>query len=81
MNAPLKHDGTCWGATSDQAGLLARIRAIGPILESNADALEALRSIRMSHVFAPESLGGAQPSPARGLELTEAITCHSGSAD
>jgi indole-3-acetate monooxygenase len=90
MNKPLNH-AAYWGSPDTQSDLLARITAIGPILQANADAnddlgelnaetFDALKPLRMSHIFAPESLGGAQMSPSRGLELIEAITYQSGSA-
>lgn len=91
MNKPLKHDSSYWGKHADMTALLAQIRAIAPVLEANADendelgalnveTFDALKGLRMSHIFAPESLGGAQLSPTKGLELIEAITYHSGSA-
>lgn len=89
MNKPLKHG--AWGTTVDYRDLLAKIAEIGPILEANADAdeaageltpatFEALKTLRMSHAFAPESLGGAQLPPCQVLELLEAITYRSGAA-
>ena len=83
MNMPLKH--SYWGQTVDYRDLLEQIRQIGPILEANADAdeaaggltpesFEALRPLRMSHLFAAESLGGAQLPPTQGMELIEAVT-------
>ncbi len=91
MNKPMKHSTAYWGSPDNHSDLLARILAIGPILQANADASDALgelnaetfaalKPLRMSHIFAPESLGGAQMSPTRGLELIEAITYQSGSA-
>ena len=88
MNKPIKHGP--WG-TTDHRELLAKIAEIGPILEANAAAdeengelsaetFEVLKPLRMSHIFAAESLGGAQLSPTQGLELIEAITWYSGSA-
>ncbi|HEV7284631.1 MAG TPA: acyl-CoA dehydrogenase, partial [Kaistia sp.] len=89
MNKPIKH--SSWGTTVDYRDLLKKIAEIGPILEANADAdekngeltaetFEALKPLRMSHIFAAEGLGGAQLPPTQGLELLEAITWHSGSA-
>lgn len=81
-----------WGTNGPgQSELLARIHEVGPILDSEADeseaqgkltrkAYDALATLRPSHFFVPESLGGAQHSPTRGLELLEAISYHSGSA-
>ena len=46
----------------------------------NEATFEALKPLRMSHIFAAEEIGGAQLSPTQGLELIEAITYHSGSA-
>lgn len=91
MNAPLRHDTSYWGTKTDFAALMAQIDAIGPILEANADENErlgklndatfaALKPLRMSHIFATESLGGAQMSPTQGLALIEAITYRSGAA-
>ena len=90
MNAPAKLGGY-WGTKADPAAMLAQVEAIGPVLEANAEAndelgelnaetFDALKQLRMSHIFAPESLGGAQLPPTKGLELIEAITYHSGSA-
>lgn len=89
MNKPMRH--SYWGQTVDHRDLLAKIKEIGPVLEANAAAdeaageltpatFEALRPLRMSHVLAPESLGGAQLPPRQVLELIEAITWYSGSA-
>lgn len=81
-----------WGKHSPaQTDLLSRIDGIGPILDAEAaqgdddgqltqKAFDALTPIRMSHIFVPESLGGMQLSPTRGLELIERITYHSGAA-
>lgn len=91
MNKPMRHDASYWGTTTDMTDLMARIETIGPVLEANADAneekgalndatFEALKPLRMSHIFATESIGGAQLSPTQGLELIDAITYHSGAA-
>jgi indole-3-acetate monooxygenase len=92
MNKPLRHDASSyWGTRTDYPALLAQIEQIGPLLEANADAneelgrlnpatFEALRPLRMSHIFATEDMGGAQLSPTQGLELIDAITYHSGAA-
>ncbi|RWC56695.1 acyl-CoA dehydrogenase family protein [Mesorhizobium sp.] len=89
MNKPIKHGS--WGTTTDYRDLLRQIAEIGPALEANATADEEsgeltsatfalLRPLRMSHIFAAESLGGAQLRPTQGLELLEAITWYSGAA-
>jgi len=89
MNKPIKHGS--WGTTVDHRDLLKKIAEIGPVLEANAAAdeesgeltqasFEVLKPLRMSHIFAAESLGGAQLPPTQGLELIEAITWHSGAA-
>jgi indole-3-acetate monooxygenase len=89
MKQPVKPG--AWGTTVDYLDLLKRIAEIGPILEANAAAdeeagelspatFEVLKPLRMSHIFASESLGGAQLRPTEALELIEAITWHSGSA-
>lgn len=91
MNKPVKSSGSYWGTKTDFQGLLDYIRKIGPVLEANAEdndkngrlnqaTLDALKPVRMSHIFAAESDGGAQLSPTQGLELIEAITYYSGSA-
>lgn len=91
MNAPLKHSVGYWGTKTNFASLLEHISKIGPVLEENAVAteklgklneptFEALKPLRMSHIFATEELGGAQLSPTQGLQLIEAITYHSGAA-
>ena len=91
MNAPMRHGSAYWGTKTDFASLLEHVRKIGPVLEANAaenDQLgrlneatfEALKPLRMSHIFAGEDIGGAQLSPTQGLELIEAITYHSGAA-
>ncbi|MBN9032160.1 MAG: acyl-CoA dehydrogenase [Rhizobiales bacterium 63-7] len=91
MNAPIKHTSAYWGTTTDFAGLMEQVRQIGPILEEHAGdteklgkldeaTFEALKPLRMSHIFAAEALGGAQLSPTQGLQLIEAITYHSGAA-
>ncbi|MBB3289747.1 MULTISPECIES: acyl-CoA dehydrogenase [unclassified Rhizobium] len=91
MNAPLKHGAAYWGTKTNFAHLLEHISKIGPVLEENAVAteklgklneptFEALKPLRMSHIFATEELGGAQLSPTQGLQLIEAITYHSGAA-
>lgn len=91
MNKQVKHAASYWGTAHDHAATLARIRALGPILQANAAAndelgqlnaatFEALKPLRMSHIFATESMGGAQLSPTMGLELIEAITYQDGSA-
>ena len=91
MNKPMQHRAGYWGTKTDFASLLDHVRKIGPILEANAEAndelgrlneatFEALKPLRMSHIFATEEIGGAQLSPTQGLELIEAITYHSGSA-
>ncbi|TPN89385.1 acyl-CoA dehydrogenase [Mesorhizobium sp. CU2] len=91
MNAPLNHRSGYWGTTADLPSLLAQIHKIGPILEANApendklgklnDAtFEALKPLRMSHIFAGEDIGGSQLSPTDGLQLIEAITYYSGAA-
>ena len=90
MNKPMRHD-TYWGTQTDIAALLAQIAQIGPVLDANAEASDALgqltpesfaalKPLRMSHIFATEDMGGAQLSPTDGLTLIEAITYHSGSA-
>lgn len=89
MNKPMTH--SYWGKTVDHRDLLARIAEIGPKLEANAAADEAageltpesfelLRPLRMSHLLATETLGGAQMRPTEILALLEAITWWSGSA-
>lgn len=89
MNKPIKHGS--WGTTTDYRDLLSKITEIGPALEANATAdeengeltaatFELLKPLRMSHIFAAESLGGAQLRPTQGLELLAAITWHSGAA-
>lgn len=89
MNIPIKH--SVWGTATDYRDLLEKIAEIGPILDANAVAdeengeltaatFEVLKPLRMSHIFAAETLGGAQLPPTQGLELLEAITLHSGSA-
>ncbi|MGI8397636.1 acyl-CoA dehydrogenase family protein [Agrobacterium deltaense] len=89
MNKPLKHGP--WGTTVDYRDLLKKIERIGPLLEANAEAdekngeltqetFEALKPLRMSHILAVESLGGAQLPPTQVLELLQAITWHSGAA-
>lgn len=91
MNKPVKSGGSYWGTRTDFAGLMAHVKKIGPILEENAEdndklgrlndaTMEALKPLRMSHIFAAEENGGAQLSPTQGLRLIEAITYHSGSA-
>ncbi|PZO79506.1 MAG: acyl-CoA dehydrogenase [Mesorhizobium amorphae] len=91
MNAPLRHGQGTWGTKTDFASLMATVEQIGPILEEHAVAtekggrldeatVEALKPLRMSHVFAAEEIGGAQLSPTQGLQLIEAITYHSGAA-
>jgi alkylation response protein AidB-like acyl-CoA dehydrogenase len=91
MNRPLRHDTTYWGTRTDFDALLAEIDRIGPVLDANAEAnedlgklnpttFEALKPLRMSHIFATEDMGGAQLSPTQGLELIDAITYHSGAA-
>ncbi|RUU84285.1 acyl-CoA dehydrogenase, partial [Mesorhizobium sp. M7A.T.Ca.TU.009.01.3.1] len=70
---------------------LRRITETGPAVEANTTAdeengeltaatFELLKPLRMSHIFAAESLGGAQLRPTQGLELLAAITWHSGAA-
>ncbi len=89
MNKPIKH--AVWGTSVDYQDLLKRIEEIGPLLEANAaadeesgeltkESFEALKPLRMSHVLAPEALGGTQLPPTQVLTLLEAITWHSGSA-
>lgn len=91
MNAPLKHGKAYWGTRTNFAYLLERVREIGPILEENArdseklgrlnePTFDALKTLRMSHIFAGEDIGGAQLSPTQGLQLIEAITYYSGAA-
>jgi alkylation response protein AidB-like acyl-CoA dehydrogenase len=91
MNKPLKHSGSYWGTKTDFAGLLKEVDRIGPILEKNAEAndelgrlneetFNALKPIRMSHLFASEEIGGLQLSPTQGLKLIDAITYYSGAA-
>jgi alkylation response protein AidB-like acyl-CoA dehydrogenase len=91
MNAPLKHGSGYWGTKTDFASLMEQVRKIGPILEENAvendelgrlndTTFEALKTLRMSHIFAGEQIGGAQLSPTQGLQLIEAITYYSGAA-
>ncbi|HHX91122.1 MAG TPA: acyl-CoA dehydrogenase [Paracoccus sp.] len=89
MNKPIRH--SYWGQATDHRDLLKKIEEIGPMLEKNVSAdeaageltqetFEALRPLRMSHIMAPEELGGAQLPPRQVLEVIEAITWHSGSA-
>jgi alkylation response protein AidB-like acyl-CoA dehydrogenase len=70
---------------------MEQVRRIGPVLEENSQeneklgrlneaTFEALKPLRMSHIFAGEDIGGAQLSPTQGLQLIEAITYHSGAA-
>lgn len=91
MNKPVKPSGGYWGTRTDFAALMEQVKKIGPILEANAEendkqgrlneaTMAALKPLRMSHIFAAESDGGAQLSPTQGLQLIEAITYHSGSA-
>jgi indole-3-acetate monooxygenase len=91
VNNPSREGGSYWGTKTDFKALLDQVRQIGPTLEANAEendrlgrlndtTFEALRPLRMSHVFAGEEIGGAQLSPRQGLELIEAITYHSGAA-
>jgi alkylation response protein AidB-like acyl-CoA dehydrogenase len=91
MNAPLKHDMSYWGTKTDFAALMEHVRQIGPVLDQqsgenealgrlNEATFEALKPLRMSHIFAGEQIGGAQLSPTQGLQLIEAITYHSGAA-
>jgi alkylation response protein AidB-like acyl-CoA dehydrogenase len=91
MNAPIKHAAGYWGTKTDFASLMAHVEKIGPILDKNSEdneklgrlneeTFEALKPLRMSHVFAGEDIGGAQLSPTQGLQLIEAITYHSGAA-
>ncbi|MCZ7497325.1 acyl-CoA dehydrogenase [Agrobacterium tumefaciens] len=91
MNAPLKHGKAYWGTRTSFASLLERVREIGPVLEENArdseklgrlnePTFDALKTLRMSHIFAGEDIGGAQLSPTQGLQLIEAITYYSGAA-
>lgn len=91
MNKPIRHGKSYWGTTTDIESLLRRIEKIGPVLEANAaeneelgklnpSTMEALLPLRMSHIFAAESIGGAQLSPTQGLRLIDAITYHSGAA-
>jgi len=91
MNAPLKHDMGYWGTKTDFAALMEHVRKIGPVLDQhsgeneslgrlNEATFEALKPLRMSHIFAGEQIGGAQLSPTQGLQLIEAITYHSGAA-
>ncbi|RRH69337.1 acyl-CoA dehydrogenase family protein [Falsigemmobacter faecalis] len=89
MNKPLKH--TTWGTTTDFRALLAKVHEIGPLLEANAEAdetageltpasFEALRPLKLSHLFAAEDMGGAQMRPTEGLQILEAVTSYSGAA-
>ena len=91
MNAPIKHAGSYWGTKTDFASLMAHVEKIGPLLDKNSEdneklgrlneeTFEALKPLRMSHVFAGEDIGGAQLSPTQGLQLIEAVTYHSGAA-
>lgn len=91
MNAPLKHDMSYWGTKTDFDALIEHVRKIGPVLDQhsgenetlgrlNEATFEALKPLRMSHIFAGEQIGGAQLSPTQGLQLIEAITYHSGAA-
>ena len=91
MNKPIKRPGGYWGTKTDFDVVMEKIRAIGPILEENANESEelgrlnpatfdALKSLRMSHIFATEENGGAQFSPSQGMKLIEAITYYNGSA-
>jgi alkylation response protein AidB-like acyl-CoA dehydrogenase len=91
MNKPVKSPASYWGTKTDFNALMERIKAIGPILEENAAesedlgrlnaaTFEALKSLRMSHIFAAEENGGAQFSPTQGMKLIEAITYYNGAA-
>ncbi|MBX9456845.1 MAG: acyl-CoA dehydrogenase [Rhizobium sp.] len=91
MNAPLKHGAGYWGTRTDFESLMEQVRKIGPVLDENSleneklgrlneATFEALKPLRMSHIFAGEDIGGAQLSPTQGLKLIEAITYHSGAA-
>jgi alkylation response protein AidB-like acyl-CoA dehydrogenase len=87
----MKHGPGYWGTKTDFASLKAHVAKIGPILDANSEAneklgrlneetFEALKPLRMSHVFAGEDIGGAQLSPTQVLELLGEITYHSGAA-
>jgi alkylation response protein AidB-like acyl-CoA dehydrogenase len=91
MNKPMKSSGSYWGTRTSFADMMEKIREIGPILEANAAESEelgrlneatfqALKTLRMSHIFATEENGGAQFSPTQGMKLIEAITYYNGSA-
>lgn len=81
-----------WGwSDAEQEQLLSRIDGIAPILDAQApesetlghltsDTFEALRPLRISHIFVPATLGGAQMSPRHGIELLERISYWSGAA-
>lgn len=95
MNFPNTSDSmqpSLWGwSDAQQAQLLAQIDSIAPILDGQAaesealghltpDTFEALRPLRMSHIFVPATLGGAQMAPRHGIELLERISYWSGGA-
>ena len=42
MNKPMKHDPAYWGSADTHSDVLARILAIGPRLQANADANDEL---------------------------------------
>ncbi len=81
-----------WGTKADFRILMDHVRKDRPRSSTknsqeneklgrlNEVTFEALKSLRMSHIFAGEDIGGAQLSPTQGLQLIEAITYHSGAA-
>jgi len=81
-----------WGwSDAQQKQCLAQIDAIAPILDAEAsqseelghltpDTFEALKPLRLSHIFVPATLGGAQMAPRQGIELLERISYWSGAA-
>lgn len=91
MNKPVRPNTGYWGTQTDLPALHAEIARIGPLLEANAEendelgklnpaTFEALRPLKMSHIFATEDMGGAQLSPTQGMELIGAITYQNGAA-
>lgn len=95
MNFPNRSDEmqpNVWGwSDALQKQCLAQIDAIAPILDAEAaqseelghltpTTFEALRPLRMSHIFVPATLGGAQMAPRQGIELLERISYWSGAA-
>jgi len=79
-----------WSALR-QDQLLADIELIAPVLTAEAEESErlgyltrqtfdALRPLRLSHIFVPAALGGAQMSPRNGIALLERVSYWSGAA-